>query len=270
MTGSGLHPAMAISSSGPGKAAATMSEYSLRRWIIRRQLCYFHPALAAHTAWWIVREARYERKMKIETALPEGRHDWSAGCLQYEATSYAVISDILRDVAPTSSNSKEVFLDAGCGAGRVVVMAALYPYVRVSGFDYDTSLLTIANRNIERASPFFRCKDVSVQFGNATTYRLEKDVSTIYLFDPFKGDPLKTFLGSVERSLDSDPRDLRIIICNPRHLDAHAYPWLQLTHEWAHFHPGLESDGYTIWTRCYQAGLKNKARAPRGFNPDRA
>src|ERR1700694_5179930 len=79
-----------------------------------------------------------------------------------------------------------VFVDYGCGKGRVLALAAERPFLRVEGVELSEKMHRVALGNIAkaRASGALRAP-VVVNHGDATQYVLPKHPLVIYLFNPF-------------------------------------------------------------------------------------
>src|SRR5919112_3307195 len=79
---------------------------------------------------------------------------------RYQASPWLVLPRALRvrDVRPM-----DVFVEYGCGKGRVVYQAAQrYPFRRVIGVDIAPELTDVARINIERNRDRLRCRDVEI------------------------------------------------------------------------------------------------------------
>ena len=108
---------------------------------------------------------------------------------------------------------KDVFVDFGAGMGRALVLAATYNFRQVIGVELSSELATIATRNIERASPKLRCKDVVIFTQDATEYDLPVDANVIFFNNPFSGTILERVLSNIKKSLLRSPRNITLI-CN--------------------------------------------------------
>jgi SAM-dependent methyltransferase len=109
----------------------------------------------------------------------------------------------------------DVFLDLGCGMGRVVYQAARMPFGRVIGVEISSELLEVARRNVKRNRGRLACAHVELVAADATTYEVPDDVTHVYMYNPFVGDAFRMALGQVIRSLDRRPRRLLLIYVNP-------------------------------------------------------
>lgn len=134
----------------------------------------------------------------------------------YHPAGWLDLARILRrdEVAPD-----DVFLDLGCGKGRVVLMAARYPFRRVIGVDISERLLTVARANVAACRARRRCGDVVLHRADVVHYRVPDDVTVVYLFNPFGGATFDAALARVLESIDRRPRTVRLIYRNAVHHD---------------------------------------------------
>src|SRR5262245_16713357 len=68
----------------------------------------------------------------------------------YQPTAYRDWRIIRKYIAAKTS---DVFVDYGCGLGRITILAARLPFKRVIGIDFDTALIARADRNIKASKP---------------------------------------------------------------------------------------------------------------------
>jgi SAM-dependent methyltransferase len=108
-----------------------------------------------------------------------------------------------------------VFIDFGCGKGRVVFQAAMYPFRRVIGVELVPDLADVARENIRRALPKLRCKHVEIVTADVVNYEVPDDVTFVYFFDPFHGEIFSAVVAKLLASLRRRPRELTIIYFDP-------------------------------------------------------
>jgi predicted RNA methylase len=110
----------------------------------------------------------------------------------------------------------EVFVDVGCGEGRMLLEAALrYRPTRCVGVELSSELAGVARANVNRAGRRLRCP-VEVVEADATSWEIPADASVVYLFNPFRGAVFAGFLERLLASLDAAPRTIRLVYCLPR------------------------------------------------------
>jgi SAM-dependent methyltransferase len=109
----------------------------------------------------------------------------------------------------------DVFVDVGCGKGRVLLQAARWPFKRVVGVEIDSELSATARANIEHHRRRLRCEDVEVITADAAEYAFEDDVTVVYMYFPFGGETFRTVLDNLIASIDRAPREVRLIYALP-------------------------------------------------------
>lgn len=131
----------------------------------------------------------------------------------YSPSSWGALKSIL----PASEvRPDDVFIDLGCGMGRVVFEAAGYPFRRVLGVDIAPSLVEAASVVIDRNRHNFRCRDVELAVADVATYRVPDDVTVAYVASPVEGALFEALLRRLIESVDRNPRRLRLIYVDPR------------------------------------------------------
>jgi SAM-dependent methyltransferase len=129
---------------------------------------------------------------------------------------------VLRWLLPRSDvRSSDVFVEFGCGKGRVVLDAARrYPFRRVVGVELAPELSDVARRLVARERDRLRCRDVRIETSDATEYAIPDDMTHAYLYNPFNGPSFERFCANVVESLDRAPRPLRLIYVYPEDHEA--------------------------------------------------
>ncbi len=108
-------------------------------------------------------------------------------------------------------HATRTFVDLGCGKGRVLLVAAEYPFRRVIGVDISSELSTIARRNVERfRGASQRCAEVDVVTTDVTAYEFPDGDLLIHLYHPFEPEVTETVLHRLQIALDSAPRRVTI------------------------------------------------------------
>jgi SAM-dependent methyltransferase len=159
--------------------------------------------------------------IRIETLLInwQGNH-------HYMPTSYKGCRDYLAAMALMPD---DVFVDFGCGKGRVLALASQYPVRRIVGVEIAQRLADEARLNVERFKGPRRCNQVEVWCGSAADFPIPPDSSCLFFYNPFRGEVLARVFANIAASLDEFPRPLRILYANPlRYLEvADQYPWVE-------------------------------------------
>lgn len=112
------------------------------------------------------------------------------------------------------------FIDVGAGSGRVVLMAARYPYRRVAGIEFAQELVQTARRNIAfQTEENIAAEKVDILHCDATDFPIPRGACVFFLFNPFGDRVLTKFLMNLQKSHESDPRRMVFMYVNPAHSD---------------------------------------------------
>lgn len=117
---------------------------------------------------------------------------------------------------PVADYSQYTFVDIGSGKGRMLFVAAEYPFRRVIGIEFVVSLHDAATGNIRR---FRRSRQRSGPIesvnADATTVEWPAGPLVLFLFNPFGPDTFEAVLRSLQASLDRSPRHLVLVLLWP-------------------------------------------------------
>jgi cyclopropane fatty-acyl-phospholipid synthase-like methyltransferase len=155
----------------------------------------------------------------------------------YTSTDYRSFERVMRHVSVRAGH--DIFLDYGSGSGRVLLMAAGYPFLRVIGVELSPMLNQQAILNVETCSRHLCCKDIQIIPADATCFIPPADVTIMYFYSPFGQSVLRQVLDRIHESLESRTRQLQIIYKNPRWFEVEAAkrPWLRKRLELAEYSP---------------------------------
>jgi len=110
----------------------------------------------------------------------------------------------------------DVLVDVGSGAGRVVLFGATrFACRRIIGVERDARLDSIARRNV-RALRLRARTPIELVHGDAVEFDVPDDVSVVFFFNPFEGEPFDELVTKLTASIDRSPRRLRFVYANPR------------------------------------------------------
>jgi SAM-dependent methyltransferase len=157
-------------------------------------------------------------------------------------TSVVVPVDELRDVDPTLARhavhyepstlpkferamralkieySRYTFIDYGSGKGRVLLLAARYPFRRVIGVEMSAALNVAAAANIaayQRRNPLQSA--IELVAGDARDLPVPEDDLVAYLYNPFDEVVLRAVWDRLRASIRLKPRSLFVVYVNPLH-----------------------------------------------------
>lgn len=184
-----------------------------------------------------------ERYLGVETTgsvrIPAG-----AVMIPYIPIPYRAIFPILSRLA---LGPDDVFVDVGCGKGRMVCCAARWPARKVIGIDYEKALVEKAAKNAERVRG--RRAEVECIHSSAQDFDY-RDATVIYLYHPFERPIVDHFLARLKATRRQD-RPLRIVYANSVHNAAFEEAgWLVKDEEWAENRFGGFPHRVTFWRSC--------------------
>ncbi len=154
-----------------------------------------------------------ERKLGIQTADEDPENGSPTEFQPYVPAPYSVLDTAF--AAAGVDPGRDVFLDYGCGKGRVICVAATLPFARVLGVELRPELSALGSRNIAHLRGR-HSGSVEVITGDAATYRVPDDVTVICMFNPFTRNILRAALSQIRESVERCPRELRLTYMNPR------------------------------------------------------
>ena len=125
--------------------------------------------------------------------------------------------------------SEFAFIDMGSGKGRVLLMAAMYPFRQVIGVEVQPDLHAIAEQNIETFDvPGRQCAWIESACMDAREFEFPETPLLVYLFNPFPDYVLRAVLENLGRSLAVNPRTVYVAYNAP--FEQHAFDgldWLE-------------------------------------------
>ena len=144
-------------------------------------------------------------------SFTQGKYEDS---LEYVPSGYTAITAMLRHLPLTED---DVFVDFGCGKGRVIFAIATQRLRKVIGIEVDKTLADIARANLTNLIKVNVTRTpTEVLHSDATTFD-PKDGTIFFMFNPFERKTLEDVLNNIKTSLISHPRDIRILYNNPKH-----------------------------------------------------
>jgi SAM-dependent methyltransferase len=112
-------------------------------------------------------------------------------------------------------SDRDVFVEFGCGKGRVVHQAARRPFRRVVGVEISPVLAEAARSGLAAQRHQHRCRDVEIVVADVTAFRVPDDLTIGYFYYPFTGPTLEAVLRDIVESIDRNPRRVRLIFVLP-------------------------------------------------------
>jgi len=145
---------------------------------------------------------------QVDTASPNKKF-----AMRYEVTRARPLRRLLTTLdLPTDG----VFVDFGCGKGRVVMIAAEYGFGRVVGVEYSPELCAAARKNVA----LFRDKvgrdlDVEIVESDVVDYDIPPDANVFFMFNPFQTEVLEAVVEKIARSAAEHPKKVWLIYLYP-------------------------------------------------------
>jgi SAM-dependent methyltransferase len=119
---------------------------------------------------------------------------------------------------PLHNPADYTFVDLGSGKGRVLFLAAEYPFRRILGVEFAVELHQAAQRNIQRYRYFKRrCKNIESLNMDASEFEFPNENLVIHLFDPFGGAVMEKVLDNLAASLRRNPRHIIVTMLYPEY-----------------------------------------------------
>jgi SAM-dependent methyltransferase len=124
-------------------------------------------------------------------------------------TPWYVVPRLLRKVG---ASADDVFVDFGCGTGRVVHQAAKRPLKRVVGVEIIPAVAARAERLIAEQRSHYRCKSVEIVRDDVAHFLVPDDLTIAYFghVQYFNEDEMEAVLRNIVASIDRSSRRVRL------------------------------------------------------------
>jgi SAM-dependent methyltransferase len=127
----------------------------------------------------------------------------------------AALSDL-----PMKDLSEYTFVDLGSGKGRMLFIAAEYPFRKVVGVEFSNLLHAQAETNLgmykKRRQ---RCGSIESICADAAEFEFPEGKLVIYMFNPFGPEVMRRMLRNLERSLERTPRHVVVMMLWPENAE---------------------------------------------------
>lgn len=163
-------------------------------------------------------DARYGTDTAEEmwlTAAGVAPHDVIRGNAQYRPTWTSAFRRVMKLLS--IEHDRFTFVDYGSGKGKVMLLAADYPFQQIVGVEYAPVLHEIAQRNcfVYRGDQQ-RCRCLVPVLGDATSFEPPETPLVCFFFNPFDGATMAAVVAALGRSLERSPRDAFLVYLNLR------------------------------------------------------
>ncbi|BCK68049.1 hypothetical protein Srufu_020020 [Streptomyces libani subsp. rufus] len=122
------------------------------------------------------------------------------------------VKTIRQAIAASPVRHEEVaFVDFGSGKGRAMLVASEFPFKKVIGVEFSSSLCEMARTNFERYGGLQKCSTVEVQCQDAADFAIPDDAGFFYFYEPFTVAVAEKVLRNIESSVRRRPR--KAVLC---------------------------------------------------------
>jgi SAM-dependent methyltransferase len=138
---------------------------------------------------------------------------------RYQPTMVNPLRKLFKELRPIFPGDT-VFIDLGCGKGRVLLIASKFGFREVRGVEFAHELCEIAKNNcsVYRDKTGVRTVFKIIE-SDVADYRISPDENVFYMFNPFDATILRKVLDNISDSLLMHPRRILIIYYNPECYD---------------------------------------------------
>ena len=168
----------------------------------------------------------FDRRLPSETAGKVAVEDLGATtdnarhAVEYAPTAGRLFQAIM--TALPIDPAEFTFVDYGSGKGRVLCLAARYPFRAVIGVEFSEALRQQSLANLAAAAnwPDRRCGELSAVAADAQAWPVPGGPCVFYLYNPFGPPVLAGVLARMRESWLGDRRKMYVVYYNPeqRHL----------------------------------------------------
>lgn len=134
---------------------------------------------------------------------------------RYEPTPVLAIQAMLDNL--TLPHREYSFIDFGSGKGRLLLLAARYPWQHVFGVEFSQRLHEIAKTNIAKwQDPRQQCTRIESILADARDFPLPHSPLVLFFFTPFTLPVFKHVVDNIKQSLCEYPRPMQILYYGSR------------------------------------------------------
>jgi SAM-dependent methyltransferase len=154
----------------------------------------------------------YDKKIGIEaeeSLCPKEDNSLYIDATRYSPSFYGRLE---RMVDYLKLGEKDVFVDLGCGKGRVVFFVALQKIKKVVGVEINKDLIAIAKDNLRK----LKLNNSPVDLIHLDVVNFDVREGTVFfMFNPFGIKTLEKVISNIKDSLITNPRKIRIVYYCP-------------------------------------------------------
>ena len=132
-------------------------------------------------------------------------------CNAYEPTAEPLIHQLL-DALPPIQHDRFTFVDYGSGKGRILLVAAEFPFRAIVGVEFVKHFHDIALLNFKRyRTPKQKCFALSSVLMDAADFEPPEGPCVFFLHNPFKFALLTRVMEKIQRSIQEHPREVYVV-----------------------------------------------------------
>lgn len=132
----------------------------------------------------------------------------------YQPTDPALFHEMLQGLLINFPDF--TFIDLGSGKGRVLLLAADYPFRRILGVELLSELERVAQENLRNyASSSQKCFSVESVCADARNFSFPAEPTVLYLFNPLPESGLRQVMANLDQSMREHPRPVYVLYHNP-------------------------------------------------------
>jgi SAM-dependent methyltransferase len=170
--------------------------------------------LMACEAWW------FDRSRRVQTSGTTALNGLNISGDASDSNPYIPVRPSRARKAlgalPVHDHFAYTFVDIGSGKGRMLLLAAEYPFRKIVGIEFAAELNDRALRNIASyRSRKQRCREIESLRMDALDFWFPDGNLVLYLFNPFGLATMQRLLERLEHSLDRNPRDVLVVTVFP-------------------------------------------------------
>jgi len=153
---------------------------------------------------------------KVEVCDLDVSEDRRKHCVCYQPTRIWLFNKILNGLH--IPHKDYIFVDFGSGKGRVLLLAARYPFKKIIGVELSRQLHEMAIKNIQRCNKELQlCHDISSRCLDVANFEIPDDNIVLYFYNPFDEYVMRQVLSNIEASFRRYHRYMILIYANPIH-----------------------------------------------------
>ncbi|PKO95946.1 MAG: hypothetical protein CVU14_11285 [Bacteroidetes bacterium HGW-Bacteroidetes-9] len=139
--------------------------------------------------------------------------------VSYQPSRVIPLKKLFSEIRPYMP-ADSVFVDFGCGKGRVLLIAKTFGFSEVRGIEFASELCEIARKNCSvfetNTGLNTPCRIIEA---DVTTYSINPDENVFFLFNPFDEEVLQKVISGISNSLKFRHRKVLIIYHFPKFIN---------------------------------------------------